>query len=136
MQMLPKLAGLVLAAGVIAVPAIASSASPAKSSDSGPCFFVSQWTSSSALDDKTLLLRVNHRDVYKVGVTGGAKELNYPGTFLVSQNHGNTICSHLDLQLSTSDSNSHIKTPLIANSLVKLTEAEIAQIPKKDLPAQ
>jgi hypothetical protein len=135
MQTLPKLTGLVLAAGVLAAPALAPAASPEKSRDSGPCFFVSQWTSSTALDDKTLLLRVNHRDVYKVGVTGGANELKYPGTFLVSQNHGNTICSHLDLQLSTSDTNSSIKTPLIARSLVKLTEAEIAAIPKKDLPA-
>ena len=135
MQMLPKLTGLMLAAGMLAFPALAPAATPSKSSDSGPCFFVSQWTSSSALDDKTLLLRVNHRDVYKVGVTGGANELKYPGTFLVSQNHGNTICSHLDLQLSTSDTTSSIKTPLIARSLVKLTADEIAAIPKKDLPA-
>jgi len=135
MQTLPKLTGLVLAAGLIAAPSLAPAASPAKSSDKGPCFFISQWTSTSALDDKTLLLRVNHRDVYKVGVSGGANELNFPGTFLVSQNHGSTICSHLDLWLSTSDTHSSIKTPLIANSLVKLTSEEIAAIPKKDLPA-
>jgi hypothetical protein len=135
MQLLPKLTGLVLAAGMIAAPSLAPAASPTKSSDSGPCFFLSQWTSTSALDDKTLLLRVNHRDVYRVGVTGGANELKFPGTFLVSQNHGSTVCSHLDLQLSTSDTTSSIKTPLIARSLVKLTAEEIAAIPKKDLPA-
>jgi hypothetical protein len=135
MQMLPKLTGLVVAAGMLAAPTLAPAASPAKSRDSGPCFFISQWTSSSALDDKTLLLRVNHRDVYRVDVSGGANELKYPGTFLVSQNHGNTICSHLDLQLSTSDNTSHIKTPLIARALVKLSPEEIAAIPKKDLPA-
>jgi hypothetical protein len=136
MQMLPKLTGLVLAAGLLAAPTLAPAASPEKSKDSGPCFFISQWTSSSALDDKTLLLRVNHRDVYKVGVAGGANQLNYPGTFLVSQNVGSTICSHLDLWLSTSDNSSHMKSPLIAQSLVKLTDAEIAAIPKKDLPAK
>jgi hypothetical protein len=137
MHTLPKLTGLALVAGLLATPAVAPAASPdKKSADSGPCFFISQWTGTSALDDKTLLLRVNHRDVYKVGVSGGANELKYPGTFLVSRNSGSTICSHLDLWLSTSDTTSRIKTPLIANSLVKLTPAEIAAIPKKDLPAQ
>ena len=121
------------------MPPMAAPAAPkttARNSDSGPCFFVSQWTSSSALDDNTILLRVNYRDVYKVVVTGGANELKYPGTFLVSQNHGNTVCSHLDLQLSTADNSSHIKTPLIAKALIKLTPEEIAAIPKKDLPAR
>jgi hypothetical protein len=134
MEKLPRLAALLLAAGALAAP-MAAPAAPARNSDRAPCFFVSQWTSSSALDDHTILLRVNHRDIYKVGVTGGANELNYPGTFLISKNHGNTICSHLDLQLSTSDTASHIKTPLIARSLVKLTPEEVAQIPKKALPA-
>jgi hypothetical protein len=134
MEHLPKLAAALLTAGVLALPAAASAAPT--SSDRGPCFFVSQWTSTSALDDKTILLRVNHRDIYRVGVTGGAEDLKSPGTFLVSENHGNTVCSHMDLQLSTSDTASHMKRPMIARSLVKLTPDEIALIPKKDLPAQ
>lgn len=135
MEKLPKLAALAMAAGVLAAPTLAPAAPAKGSGDSGPCFFVSQWTGTHALDDNTILLRVNHRDIYKVTVTGGAKELNMPGTYLVSENHGNTICSHMDLQLSTNDGSAHFKMPMIAQSLVKLTPEEIAAIPKKELPA-
>ena len=135
MEKLSKFAALAAAASVLAVPAVASAAaSPTK--DSGPCFFVSQWKSWKALDDTTILLRVNRDDIYRVGVTGGADQLNGPGTFLVSKSHGNSVCSHLDLDLSASDTSSHMKVPLITRSLVKLTAAEVAAIPAKDLPSR
>src|SRR6476661_7762750 len=97
MANLTKLAAALLTAGVMALPA------SALAKDITPCFFVSQWTSSHAVDDNTILLRVNHKDIYKVTVTGGALELNYPGTFLLSESHGNSVCSHMDLQFSASD---------------------------------
>jgi hypothetical protein len=130
MEHLPKLAAAMLTAGVLALPASASA------KDVTPCFFVSQWTSSHALDDNTILLRVNHKDIYKVTVSGGASELNLPGTYLLSESHGNSVCSHMDLQLSAAETSSRMRRPMIASALVKLTPQEIALIPKKDLPAR
>jgi hypothetical protein len=135
MEKLSKFAALAALAGVLAVPAVAPAAAP-ESKDSGPCFFVSQWKSWNALDDKTILLRVNRNDIYRVGVTGGADQLRSPGSFLVSKSHGNSVCSHLDLDLAASDHGSNMRVPLIARSLVKLTPAEIAAIPAKELPSR
>ena len=104
--------------------------------DITPCFFRSQWTSSNAVDDNTILIRVNYKDIYKVTVTGGALDLKYPGTFLVSEGHGNSVCSHMDLQFSASEYGYNLRRPMIAKALVKLTPEEIALIPKKDLPAR
>jgi hypothetical protein len=134
MEKLSKFAALAVAASVLAIPAVAPAAAP-ETKDSGPCFFVSQWRSWSALDDNTILLRVNRNDIYRVGVTGGADQLRAPGNFLISKSHGNSVCTHLDLDLTAADHSSSFRAPLIARSLVKLTPAEIASIPKKDLPS-
>lgn len=140
MEKLSKLAAAAaIAAGMMAAPTItqAEQTTPGGSARSTPCFFVSQWETWSVLDDNTILMRVNHRDIYKAGVTGGANQLKSPGAFLLSESHGNTMCSHLDLQFSVADQTIHsFRTPLIARSLVKLTPEEIAAIPKKDLPAR
>ena len=54
--------------------------------------------------------------------------------FLVSQVRGsNWICGPLDLDLQLSDHNG-FRQGLIARSLRKLTPAEVAAIPRKDLP--
>jgi hypothetical protein len=135
MEKLSRFAVIAALAGVLAVPAVASAAAP-DIKDSGPCFFVSQWKTWKAVDDNTILLRVNRNDIYRVGVTGGADHLRGPGTFLVSESHGNSVCSHLDLDLSASDTSTRMKIPLIARSLVKLSPAEVAAIPAKDLPGK
>jgi hypothetical protein len=135
MEKLSKFAAVAALASVLAVPAVASAAAP-QTSDRGPCFFVSQWKSWKAVDDNTILLRVNRNDIYRVDVSGGADQLRGPGNFLLSKSHGNSICSHLDLDLSAADTTSSFKVPLIAKSLVKLTPEEVAKIPAKDLPSK
>lgn len=133
MEKLTRIAAVLLAAGALSAPAMAT-AGPTPS-DSGPCFFTSQWKTWSAPDDNTILLRLNNNSIYKIGVTGGAKALQHPGTFLFSEMHGNSVCSHMDLQLSAVDNSVRsFRTPLIARSLVKLTPEEVAAYPKKDLP--
>ena len=134
MEKLSQFAALAVAASVLAIPAVAPAAAP-ETKDSGPCFFVSQWKSWKAVDDNTILLRVNRNDIYRVGVTGGADQLRGPGMFLLSKTHGNSVCSHLDLDFTAADTSSSFKSPLIARSLVKLSPAEVAGIPAKDLPS-
>jgi hypothetical protein len=55
--------------------------------------------------------------------------------FLVNRVRGSDwICSPLDLDLTLADHNGY-REPLISRSLRKLTPAEVAAIPRKDLPA-
>jgi hypothetical protein len=135
MEKFSKLAAIAALASVLAVPAVASAAAP-PTKDRGPCFFVSQWKSWNAVDDNTILLRVNRNDIYRVDVSGGANQLRSPGNYLLSKTHGNSVCSHLDLDLTAADNSSSFRIPLIARSLVKLTPEEVAKIPAKDLPSK
>lgn len=130
-----KIAMAALVAGAAVAPLAApAQAAEATAARSAPCFFVSQWEGWSAPDDNTLLLRVRHKDVYKIQVTGGARFLRSPGAFLVSENRtSGSVCSHLDLDLVAADS-SGWRQPLITRSITKLSPEEIAALPKKDLP--
>lgn len=119
----------------LAVAPLAHAATDAKEKKSSSCFATNTWQGWTTTDNgDALLLRVNLRDYYKVGLTPGTRARKGPDQFLVNQVRGsNWICSHLDLDLSISDSLG-FKQPLIATSLRKLTPAEVAAIPKKDLP--
>lgn len=125
-----------LASGLAAALALSASAAlaapepqPARS-----CFFVNQWSGWSAPDGDTLYLRVGPRGVYRVELTPGSRVREGADRFLVNRVRGSSaICSHLDLQLTLSDTLGFEK-PLIARSLVKLTPEQVAAIPKKDRP--
>jgi hypothetical protein len=69
-----------------------------------------------------------------VDLTPGSHVRKYPDYFLINRLRGsNWICGPLDLDLSVSD-HQGFRQPLIARSLRKLTPAEVAAIPRKDLP--
>ena len=117
---------------------MAASAEARAKSDSAPCFFVSQWKTWSALDDNTILLRMNNDAIYQVRRhrRGQPAEVRLAPS-CCRRSHGNSVCSHLDLQLSAADSSIRsFRAPLIAKSLVKLTAEQVAAIPKKDLPGR
>ena len=124
----------VLAAALLA----ATGASAAAAADQAPkdaCFLSNSWKGWTAPGDGDFLyLRINLNDIYRVDLTPGTHVRKGADNFLVSQVRGsNWICTPLDLDLQLSDHNG-FRQPLIARSLRKLTPAEIAAIPRKDLP--
>jgi hypothetical protein len=99
------------------------------------CFASNTWTGWSAPGEGDVLyLKVGLNDVYQVDLTRGSHVRKDGSNFIVNQIRGsNWICSALDLDLTLSD-HQGFRQPLIARSLRKLTPAEIAAIPRKDLP--
>ena len=99
------------------------------------CFLSNSWEGWTAPGDgDTLYLRVVPHDIYRVDLTPGTHARKEGDRFLVNRVRGsNWICSPLDLDLTLSDQTG-FRQPLIARSLRKLTPAEIAAIPRKDLP--
>lgn len=99
------------------------------------CFASNTWTGWSAPGEGDVLyLKVGLNDVYQVDLTRGSHVRKDGSNFIVNQIRGsNWICSALDLDLTLSDQRG-FRQPLIARSLRKLTPAEIAAIPRKDLP--
>jgi hypothetical protein len=100
------------------------------------CFPVgTSWTNwSAAQGGDVLYLRVHINDIYRVDLTPGSRVYKSPGYFLVNVVRGSGwICSAIDLDLTLAGDYGFRK-PLIVTSLRKLTPAEIAAIPKRDLP--
>ncbi|HSV03022.1 MAG TPA: hypothetical protein VLI41_07415 [Phenylobacterium sp.] len=126
-----------LAAAALAAPLAARSADlPTREPGSHvSCFLRRDWAGWSAPGDGDVLyLRVGNREVWRVGLTPGTHVHKDPGYFLVARARGSSwVCGPLDLDLSLSDSHG-FRQGLIATSLRKLTPAETAVIPKKDLP--
>ena len=124
------LMAMVLASGSAAAAKAASEQTPGRA-----CFASNNWDGWSAPGDgDTLYLRVGLHDIYRVELTPGTHVRKDGNRFLVSRIRGsNWICSALDLDLTLSD-NLGFREPIIARSLRKLTPAEVAAIPRKDLP--
>jgi hypothetical protein len=121
---------------VLAAALAATGASAAPDQKPGQaCFASNTWEGWTAPGDGDVLyLRTGLRDIYRVDLTPGSHVRKDPDRFLVNRLRGSDwICSALDLDLTLSDHHG-FQQPLIARSLRKLTAAEIAAIPRKDLP--
>ena len=128
-RLIPAVAALGLA--LCATAALADK--PAEHTNN--CFLSNNWKGWTASPDgDTLYLRIEINNIYRVDLTPGSHAHKYPGSFLVNRVRGSSwICSPLDLDLTLAD-DAGMRQPLIVRSLRKLTPAEIAAIPKKDLP--
>ncbi len=130
-----KLGGVLtagLTAALVATAAQATSPEPRQKN----CFPAgSSWQSWSAAENGDVLyLRVGVNDIYRVDLIPGSHVYKQPDYYLVNQVRGsNWICSALDLQLTLA-SHYGFRQPLFPTSMRKLTPAEVAAIPKKDLP--
>jgi hypothetical protein len=125
----------VLAAALLAAASTTAAATAPGRAPDRACFASIDWRGWSAPGDgDALYLRVGMHDIYRVELTPGTRVHKYGDRFLVNRVRGsNWICSALDLDLTLSDQHG-FREPLIARSLRKLTLAEVAAIPRKDLP--
>jgi opacity protein-like surface antigen len=130
------LIGAALAAALtgLAGAASAAPAAPAEAKHNS-CFLSSNWSGWHAPDDKTLYLRVNLHDIYRVDLSSPSPLLTWPDTHLVNVMRGSSyICAPLDLQLSVADNGGGGRDFLFVKAITKLTPEQVAGIPKKDLP--
>jgi hypothetical protein len=99
------------------------------------CFLSNNWDGwNAAAGGDVIYLRVRINDVYKVELTPGSHVRKDADKFLINRIRGSSwICSPMDLDLALSDHHG-FRQGLIARSLRKLTPAEIAAIPRKELP--
>jgi hypothetical protein len=121
--------------GLISAASAAPSA-PAAKPATHDCFLSSAWQGWRAPDDKTLYLRVNINEVYRVDLSAGSSLLKSGDSHLINVEHGSSlICSPIDLQLSVAENGmGSFREPLIAKAITKLTPEQVAAIPKKYLP--
>ena len=131
-----KVIGLAATVAALALAPLAHAATePASAKTGNSCFASNTWDGWKTTNNgDALLLRINNRDIYRVDLTPGTHAYRGADQFLVNRVRGsNFICSALDLDLTLADHNG-FRQPLIATSLRKLSPAEVAAIPRKDLP--
>jgi len=128
--------GLIAAALLgLAVTAAHASPTPGAAAPTRSCFFINDWQGWKSPSPNILYLKVNMHDVYRVDLSAGSSQLQWPDVHLVSivRGGGNSVCDALDLDLSVSDGHG-FREPLIAKSITKLTPEEVAAIPPKFRP--
>lgn len=124
--------GILLAAAALGVAGAAYADRPAAKGKT-TCFFSRNWNGWRSPDGKTIYLRVNVRDIYKVDLAGGSQLLTWPDSHLIQDVRGpDSVCYPIDLDLKVA--NDHIVEPLFVKAITKLTPEQVAALPKKDLP--
>jgi hypothetical protein len=129
------LVGGALAAALVGLAGAAFAAPSDAKHPQNSCFLSSSWSGWRAPDDKTLYLRVNVRDIYRVDLNYGSPLLKWSDSHLVNVVRGSSyICSPLDLQLSVAENGGGARDYLFVKAITRLTPEQVAAIPKKDLP--
>lgn len=109
---------------------------PVQAQMPGKCFYITQFRSWRAPDAKTIVIRVNLHDYYRLDLSGECGLLTFPGTHLITKTRGpETVCSALDWDLSVAESEpGAIPEPCIVKTMTPMTPADVAALPPKFRP--
>ena len=128
----------VLAAALVLALGAASAASAADKADkpaTDQCFWARNVTSFAAPDDRTVYLKVNHRDIYRLDLMIACPDVDWNERVALesSRGAGGSICSPLDAKIiSHAAGIGAQRCPVKA--MHKLTPDEIAALPKRAKP--
>jgi hypothetical protein len=101
------------------------------------CFLMSQMQDWRAPDARTIYIRVNVRDYYRLDLSGECPELTAPDAHLITKTRGSDwVCSAIDWDLRVGEGGppGGFVTPCIVQSMTKMTPAQVAAIPPKSRP--
>lgn len=117
----------------VAVPAFAATSTRSPNTTSN-CFQSQNWQDWRAPNDKTIYIRVNQHDVWRLDLSGGSNMITDPTNHLITNlQQSDWICHAIDLS-NMKVSDGHITEPLFVKSITKLTPEQVAAIPEKDRP--
>jgi hypothetical protein len=132
---LPRLAGAVLAAGVLALGAGAATAADNAGKPVAPnqCFWTRNITGFAAPDDHTVYIRVSFRDVYRLDLMVACPDVEWNQRIALVSRSGSNICNALDAEIvSHATGLGRQRCPV--KTLTKLSPAEIAALPRHAKP--
>ncbi len=103
----------------------------------GGCFYINELQGNHALNDRSVIFRVNVSDFYRLDFADRCYELTYPEPKLILTPVGGIglVCRAIDLDVKVGEQGPNsIAEPCIPSALHRMTPAEVAAVPKKDLP--
>ncbi|HVZ70634.1 MAG TPA: DUF6491 family protein [Rhizomicrobium sp.] len=115
---------------------LAGSASAEPAAPTGKsCFFINQFETWKAPDDKTMYIRTSSKHYYRLDMAGSCSALTGINPHLVTTFRGtNSICSHLDWDLKVVRSPGSPPEACIVKAMTEMTPEEVKAIPKKFKP--
>lgn len=127
LRVIPALA----AAAVLATPLTALADSPAKPA-ARTCFRPGDVQNFSAPDERTVYLRVNRKDVYRLDLYGPCPDVDWAWEIAVQNRGQSWICSPLDATVL-------VRTPIgpqrcQVEKMSRVTPEELAALPKRSRP--
>ncbi len=108
-----------------------------KAPETNSCFYINQLQGQQALNDRSVIFRVNVSDYYRLDFAGTCPALTFPEPKLILTPVGGIglVCNALDLDVKVSQNGpGEIPEPCIPSALHRMTPAEVAATPKKSLP--
>jgi hypothetical protein len=121
------LATLATAVALQAVPAAA-----AKPAARQPCFSARQVNGFTAVNDRTINVRVGVRDIYQFKLMTACPDVRWNERLALVSRGSDWICSGLDAEVVTRTPIGPQRCPV--SEIHKLTPAEAAALPKKQRP--
>ena len=97
------------------------------------CFYTHNIDGYSAVDNRTLLMRVSGRNIYRVELMNACPGLTFRHTMILqTASGGGSVCGAIDLTLAFTDHGITESCPV--HDIRKLSPDEVVAIPKRDLP--
>ena len=122
-------------AAMLVVPLAAAHADEAPVHKTPACFMVQQFENWKVPDAKTINIRANMHDYYRLDLSASCPALLWPTAYLVTKWQGvSTVCSAIDWDIKVAQSPGGIMSACIVKSMTPLTAEEAAAIPKKFKP--
>ena len=103
----------------------------------GGCVYINQLQGNHALNDRSVIFRANVSDFYRLDFAQRCQELTYPEPKLILTPVGGIglICHAIDLDVKVGEQGpGSFPVPCIPSAFHKMTPAEVAAVPRKDLP--
>ena len=136
-------AALATVLALAAAPTAASAQTPADAAKAdredgkGGCVYITQLQGNHPLGDRSVIFRANVSDFYRLDFAQRCEALTYPQPRLILTPVGGIglVCKAIDLDVKVGQQGpGDIPEPCIPSSLHKMTPAEVAAVPKRDLP--
>jgi len=131
------LAAMATVGAAVAAPNPALPPAPAKGTGlpTGQCFRSHDIRNHTIVDNKTLLLSVNRKDVYRIAVTGCLAGAISSDPIVTRNPPGSAIvCRPLDLDIAIGRTGGSFPAQCIVDSISKLSPEQVAALPKKYRP--
>lgn len=124
---------LTLVAGAVLMAPVAASAADAVAKPAArACFRPNDIENFNAPDDRTVYLRVNRKDVYRLDLLGPCPDVDWAWEIAVQNRGGSWVCSPLDATVITKSPIGPQRCPV--QKMSKVTAEELAALPKRSRP--